>query len=129
MTNYITTWSEAIPLIHVNEKVVIQFLEQIMTRFGVSSILVFDNDAYFFSTLLNEFSLDKIIILTYSVIYYPQGNIFTESTNKNMVRIHKETIVENHRNWNNALHNALWDDMVTPKKSLGNYPYLLVYGK
>jgi hypothetical protein len=33
--DYFTRWLEAIPLTHVNEKVVIQFLEQhIITRFG-----------------------------------------------------------------------------------------------
>jgi hypothetical protein len=78
---------------------------------------------------LTEFSLDKGIILRYSANYYPQGNGVAESTNKNLVRILKKTVVENHRNWHNALHNALWDDRVTPKESLGNSPYFLVYGQ
>jgi len=59
-TDYFIMWSEAIPLTHINEKVVIQFLEQhIMTRFGVPSVLVFDNAAYFSSTLLTEFALEN----------------------------------------------------------------------
>jgi hypothetical protein len=63
-TNYFTRWSESIPLTHINEKVVIQFLEKhIITRFGVPYVLVFYNVAYFSSTLLTEFSLDKGIIL------------------------------------------------------------------
>jgi hypothetical protein len=45
-TDYFTKWAEAIPLTHVNEKVVIQFIEQqLITRFGVPSVLVFDNVA------------------------------------------------------------------------------------
>jgi hypothetical protein len=67
--------------------------------------------------------------LRYSTNYYPQGNGVAESTNKNLVRILKKTVVENHKNWHNALHNALWDDRVTPKESLGNSPYFLVYGQ
>jgi hypothetical protein len=52
-TYYFTKWAEAIPLTHVNEKVVIQFIEQqLITRFGVPSTLVFDNATYFSSTLL-----------------------------------------------------------------------------
>ena len=59
-TYYFTKWAEAIPQTHVNEKVVIQFIEQqLITRFGVPSVLVFDNVAYFSSTLLTKFSLDK----------------------------------------------------------------------
>jgi hypothetical protein len=73
--DYFTKWAEAIPLTHVNEKVVIQFIEhEPITRFGVPSVLVFYNAAYFYSTLLTEFYLDKGIIIRYSTNYYPQWN-------------------------------------------------------
>jgi hypothetical protein len=78
-TDYFTRWVEATPLTHVKRKVVIQFIEQrLITRFGVPSVLVFDNAAYFSSTLLTEFSLDKGIMIKYSANYYPQGNNVTE---------------------------------------------------
>jgi hypothetical protein len=65
-------WEKVIPLTHVNEKVVIQFIEQqLITRFGMPSVLVFDNVSYFSSTLLTDFSLDKGIIIRYSANYYP----------------------------------------------------------
>jgi len=86
--DYFTIWTEVIPLTHVNEKVVIQFLEQqLITRFGIPSVLIFDNVAYFSSTMLKKFSLDKGIIIRYSANYYPQGNGVADSTNKNLVRI------------------------------------------
>jgi hypothetical protein len=63
-TDYFTKWAEAIPLTHVNEKIVIEFIEQqLITRFGVPSVLVFDNAAYFTYTLLTDFSLNKGIII------------------------------------------------------------------
>jgi hypothetical protein len=74
-----------------------------------------------------EFSLEKGIIIKYSANYYPQGNGVAESTNKNLVRILKKIVVENQRNWHNALYNALWVDRVTPKEALGNSPYFLIY--
>ena len=52
-----------------------------------------------------------------------------ESTNKNLIRILKKTVIENQRSWHSALPNALWDDRVTPKTSLGVSSYTLVYGK
>jgi hypothetical protein len=91
--------------------------------------LVFDNVAYFSSTLLTEFSLDKGIIIKYSANYYPQGNGVAESTNKNLVRILKKMVTENQRNWNNLLYNTLWANRVTPKEAIGNSPYFWVYGK
>ena len=65
----------------------------------------------------------------YFANYYPQGNGLEESTNKNMIRILKKTVIENQRSWNLTLPNALWVDRVTPKNSLGVSPYTLVYGK
>ena len=69
-TNYFTKWKEAIPLTHVNEKVVIQFIEQqLITRLGMPYVLIFHNVTYFSSTLLTEFSLNKGIIIRYSANY------------------------------------------------------------
>jgi hypothetical protein len=67
--------------------------------------------------------------LKFSTSYYPQGNGLAESTNKNLIKIIKRTVVENHKNWHNALLNALWDDRVMPKDIVGNSPFFLVYGK
>ena len=36
---------------------------------------------------------------------------------------------ENHKNWHNALYKALWADRVTPKASIGNSPFFLIYGR
>jgi hypothetical protein len=38
-------------------------------------------------------------------------------------------VAENHKNWHNALLNALWVDRVTPKAAIGNSPFFLVYGR
>ena len=100
-----------------------------MTRFGVPISLVFYNATYFSSIRLTAFSHEKGIKLHYSMNYYPQGNRLAESTNKNLIRIVKKTVTENHRSWHLALPNSLWDDRVTPKNSLGVSLYTLVYGK
>jgi hypothetical protein len=129
-TDYFTNWEEAIPLTQVNEKVLIQFIEQqLIIRFGVPFFLVFDNAAYFSSTLLIEFSLDKGIIIKNSTNYYPQGIGVEESRNKNMVRLLKNMVTDNQINWHNILNNALWADRVTLKEAIGNSPYFLVYGQ
>jgi hypothetical protein len=108
--------------------VVIQFIEQqLIRRFVVPSFLVFDNATYFSSILLMKFSLDKGIIIKCFANYCPQGNEVLESTNKNLVRILKRIVADNQRNWHNALHNALWEDRVTPKEAIRNSSYFLVY--
>jgi hypothetical protein len=100
--DYFMKWAEAIPLTHVNEKVVIQFIEQqLITRFDMPSFLIFDNSTYLSSTLLTKFSLDKGIIINYSTNYYPHGNEVAKTTNKNLLRILKKTFVDNQRNRQN----------------------------
>ena len=129
-TYYFTRWVEAIPLHKVNEDAVINFFqENIMTRFGVPISLMFDNVPYFSSIKITKFSYEKGIKLHYSANYSPQGNGLAESTKKNLIRILKKTVIEDQRNWNSALPNALWEDRVTPKNSLGFSPFTLVYGK
>eukprot|EP00253_Pinus_taeda_P022046 PITA_22046 len=52
-----------------------------------------------------------------------------ESTNKNLIRVIKKTLLSQQRNWHNALTNSLWADWVTPKTSISTLPYFLVYRK
>jgi hypothetical protein len=129
-TDYFTRWSKAAALRTINTSQVIAFINSnIITRFGIPDYLVFDNASYFSSLEMSEFALEKGIKLKYSASYYPQGNGLAESTNKNLIKIIKRTVIENHKNWHNALLNALWDDRVTPKDAIGNSPFFLVYGK
>jgi hypothetical protein len=51
------------------------------------------------------------------------------STKKNLERILKKTVADNQSNWHNLLYNSLWSDRVTPKESIGNSLYFLVYGQ
>ena len=114
----------------VNSEQVISFLDSfIVTRFGVPESLIFDNATDFSSVKLTKYALEKGIKLKYSANYYPQGNGLAESSNNNLIKILKRTVVNHHRNWHNALSNALWADRVTPKAAIGNSPFFLVYGK
>jgi hypothetical protein len=38
-------------------------------------------------------------------------------------------VSKNHKNWHNALLNAIWDDRVTPKTIVGNSHLFLVYDR
>jgi hypothetical protein len=129
-TYYFMRWSEALSLKVVNTNQVVSFLNShIITRFWILECLVFENDSYFSSLDMNVFSLEKWIKLKYYASYYLQGNGLAESTNKNLIKIIKRTVLENHKNWHNVLYKALWVDRVTPKYSIGNSPLFLVYGR
>ena len=52
-----------------------------------------------------------------------------ESSNKNLIEIIKRTIEDNQGCWHRKLRIALWADRITPKRSIGNSPFMLVYGR
>ena len=93
-TNYFTRWVEEVPLRQVNDREVIDFVNQyIITRFGIPTSLVFDNATYFSSFRLYDFSLENGIVLKHSANYYPQGIGLVEVTNKNLIHIIKNTLL------------------------------------
>eukprot|EP00253_Pinus_taeda_P016194 PITA_16194 len=98
-TDYFTKWVEAIPLKTTNSKGIIEFIDQfIITRFGVPNALIFDNASYLSGNVMFEFAIKRGFKLKYSATYYPQGNGLAESTNKNLLKIIKQTIEQNHQN-------------------------------
>ena len=59
---------------------------------------------------MTEFALKIGFKLKYSTNYYPQGNGLAELTNKNLIRIIKRTIDQNHKKCHKYLMYALWAD-------------------
>eukprot|EP00253_Pinus_taeda_P013163 PITA_13163 len=129
-TDYFTKWVEAILLKTKNSEAIIEFIDQfIITRFGVPNALVFYNASYFLSNAMFDFAIKRGFKLKYSANYYPQGNGLAESTNKNLIKIIKRTIEQNHKTWHKSLIFALWADRITQKASIGSSPFKLIYGK
>ena len=91
--------------------------------------MVFHNAYYFNSIDLTQYALEKGIKVKYSANYYPQGNGLEESSNNNMFNILKNIVANNHRDWHTKLFNALWEDRIAPKVSIGNSSYYFVHGK
>eukprot|EP00253_Pinus_taeda_P028369 PITA_28369 len=129
VTDYFTTWIEAIPTRQATDVVIIVFLENnILSRFGCPSKLIIDNSAAFKSKRMVEFCHKYHIILGHSTSYHPQGNGLAESSNKSLVNIIKKLLEINKKSWHKRLVNALWVDRVSQKKSIGMSPFELVYG-
>eukprot|EP00253_Pinus_taeda_P010277 PITA_10277 len=127
--DYFTKWIEAIPCRQANDSVIIQFLENnILSRFGFPNKIITDNAATFRSKKMVNFCHKFHITLGHSTAYYPQGNGLAESSNKSLINIIKKVLEENKKNSHKKLVNALWEDRLTTKRSIGVSPYELVYG-
>jgi transposase InsO family protein len=110
--------------------VIIKVLEtNILSRFGCLGKIIIDNATTFKSKKMVEFCGKYQITLGHSTAYYPQGNGLAESSNKIPVNIFiKNLLQDNKKSWHNKLVNALWEDILTTKRSIGMSPYQLVYG-
>jgi len=94
--DYFTRWVESIPTKKATEEVVMNFLEErIITRFWVLSKITTDNAKDFSSLALAELFFKHDITLSHSSNYHPQGNGFTESSNRKLMNIIKRVVGEN----------------------------------
>lgn len=129
-TNYFTKWVEVVPARNATNGVVINFVEgNIIARFGCHTKIAIDNSQDFKSSKFVKFCQHYNILLGHSTAYYPQGNGLAESSNKTLVRILKNTINENQKNWDSQLKFSLWDNHITTKTSIEKSRYELVYGQ
>ena len=106
-----------------------ELLDGILTRFHVPSSIISDNAKSFFGTYICSWIVEHGIFLRNSSNYYPQGNGLAESSNKNLIKIMKRAIQDNQRCWHTKLRTTLWANSLTPKKAIGNSPFMLVYGR
>jgi hypothetical protein len=127
-TDFFTKWIEAIPTRSASHKVIIGFLEDLITRFGCPRKIVTDNATSFKAEPLVKFCEKFRIKLIHSTPYYPQGNGLAESSNKSLIRIIKRLLEDNKKAWNSKMKFSLWADRVTTKRSIGISPFQLVYG-
>jgi hypothetical protein len=68
------------------------------------------------------------IVLGHSTTYYPQGNGLVESSNKSLINIINKVLRKNTKFWHVHLKYSLWENRIGTKKSIGNYPFQMVYG-
>jgi transposase InsO family protein len=94
-TYYFTKFIESIPTRSVSHKVIISFLEDIMSRFGCPRRIIIDNATSFKVEPLIKFCEKYGITIVHSTPYYPKGNGLAESSN-----VFKEMVLGDPVNWN-----------------------------
>lgn len=80
--DYFTRWTNATPLKEVTRWVILEFIEEIVTRFGVPQIIIYDNSKDFIESKISNWDFGLGIYLKNSSNYYPQGDGLTKYTNK-----------------------------------------------
>jgi hypothetical protein len=129
-TDYITKWTEAIPLRNMTHREVISFVqEHIIYWFGIPQTLTTDQGPSFMSHQLREFTESMKIKLLNSSPYYVQANDQVEASNKVLIKIIKKRIKDNPRRWHEKLSEALWAHRTSRHGATKVTPFKLVYGQ
>ena len=129
-TEYFTKWAEAEAYAEIKATTVCKFImRNIITRFGIPSIIITDNGPQFISQELRDLCNRYKIALHHSSPYYPQGNGRAEAMNKTLIKIIKKTCEANKfSDWPEKLVEALWAYRTSICTPTGQTPFTLTYG-
>ena len=78
--------------------------------------------------MVHELSTYYAVVHKKSTPYYPQTNGLAESTNKTLQTILKKIVNENHIDWDQKLHSALWTYRMLYKTSIKSTPFRMAFG-
>ena len=88
--DYFTKWVEVEPLANITQQNVKSFVwKNIVCRFGVPKVLVFDHGQQFDNITFKNFCEHFRIQNHYSSPAHPQGNVQAEVTNRSLLKIIK----------------------------------------
>lgn len=127
--DYMTKWVEAKAVAHITSIVCRRFFhENVVTRFGISRVLVTDNGRQFIDADFEEYLSAYNILHRRSSVAYPQSNGQVEVTNRSLVRSLKKNLEEHKYLWAEELPNVLWAYRTDTRKPTGESPFRLTYG-
>ncbi|GAA0169555.1 hypothetical protein LIER_24009 [Lithospermum erythrorhizon] len=130
--DYFSKWIETAPLKKTKGENVTHFLwKNILTRFGIPKILVYDNAPQLEGQILADFCEKFGIEHRFALIYYPQSNGQVEVMNHIIFKGIKKNLLQSGKrggNWVEELPTVLWSFRYTPNQPIGEAPFSLVYG-
>ena len=101
--------------------------KNIVCRFGVSKVLVSDNERQFDNALFRDFCKHFGIQNHYSSPAHPQANGQTEVANQSLLKIIKTRLEGAKGVWPNKLPGVLWAYRTTMRTPTGETPFKLAY--
>ena len=128
-TDYFTKWVETEPLANIRDVDAKRFFwKNIVTRFGVSHVLISENGLLFVSKMFRKYCDELRITNRYSTPTYPQGNGQAKAVNKVIVSGLKKRLDDAKGKWVEELPHVLWTYKTTPRRFTRETPFSMTYG-
>ncbi|XP_056687296.1 uncharacterized protein [Spinacia oleracea] len=127
--DYFSIYIEAEAVSAITETQVRKIIWQnIITRFDIPRLMVFDHGKQFDNTPLQNWCKQFGIHLAYSAVCHPQRNGKAEAANKLILNALKKRVEDEKSKWLEEFPGTLWSLRTTEKEAIGRTPFNLVYG-
>jgi hypothetical protein len=127
-----TNWIKVKPATSIIAAKVVEFIKEIMYRFGVPSNIITDNGTQFTAREFKDFCAGSGIKINYASVSHPQSNGQVECSNGMILQGLKPRIFDRLNPyagiWVKELPSVLWALCITPSRATGHTLFSLVYG-
>jgi hypothetical protein len=125
-------WIEARPIVNVHSEEVVSFFTDIIYRFGISNMIITDNDTQFMGKKFLNFCDDNHICVDWSAVAHPKTNEQVERVNSMILQGLKPRFFKRldkfRARWVAELPSVLWSLRTTPCRATGFTPFFMVHG-
>jgi transposase InsO family protein len=126
-----TKWVKVKPANFITATKVVEFVREIMYRFGVPNNIITNNGTQFTAREFKEFCAESGIKINYATVSHPQSNGQVERSNDMILHGLKPTIFDRQKpyagKWVKKLPSVLWALCTTPSHVVCHTPFSLVY--
>jgi transposase InsO family protein len=127
-----TKWVEAKPAASITTTKAVEFVKEIMYRFGIPNTIITNNGTQFTMREFKDFCVDSGIKVNYASVSHPQSNGQVERSNGMILQGLKPRIFDRLKQyagrWVKELPSVLWALRTTSSHATGHKPFYLVYG-
>ena len=127
--DYFTKWIKVEPLVMITERNIQNFVwKAVVCQFGISRVLVFNNEKQFDNPRFRQFSQELGIHNHYSSPGHPQANGQVEVTNWSLLKLIKTRLKGANGLWPEELPSILWAYRTMARIPTGETPFRMMYG-
>jgi hypothetical protein len=128
-----TKWIEYKPIASLTSAKAVEFIQDIIFRFGIPNSIITDLGSNFTSSEFFDFYEQRSIQIKYASVAHPRANGQVERANGMILEALKKKVFDKNekfaRKWIRKLSYVVWSLRTQPSRALhGNTPFFMVYG-
>jgi transposase InsO family protein len=128
-----TKWIEYKPIASLTSAKAVEFIQDIIFRFGISNSIITDLGSNFTSSEFFDFCKQRSIQIKYASVAHPRANDQVERANGMILEALRKKVFDKNEKfagkWIRELPYVVWSLRTQPSRALhGNTPFFMVYG-